>query len=500
MQERDETHPRLVIVSNRLPFVINKESDGKLSIKPGAGGLVTALAPVLKNRGGTWIGWTGNYDLDEQAVINLSEENQKSAGFFFTPVFLTKEDVALYYDGFSNEIIWPLFHDLQTECHLVPEYWQAYKRVNGKFADTIEKKARPDDFIWVHDYHLLLLGEELRERGLKQKVGFFLHIPFPPLDIFLKLPWRFQVIQALLQYDLIGFQTMRDKRNFIHCVKSLCKDARISSNRSIHTCKVGTCEVRIGAFPISIDDSEFERIAASQEVSDDVKVLRESTQKQSLIFSIDRLDYTKGILFRLEGIRRFLENHPELHKKVQFIQLVVPSRAEIPKYHELKEEIDRLVGEINSKMTHEGWVPIHHMYRTFNRKELIAHYRASDVMLITPVKDGMNLVAKEYIASNIEEKGVIVLSEFAGVAAQLCHEAILVNPYHILGLSEAIYAALTLPPKEARRRMRKMRRDLKKSNIFWWVESFLSAAIEKVLKDFPQVDEYIPTEDKPNNT
>lgn len=492
---KDKENPRLVIISNRLPFVIHKEQSGELSIKPGSGGLTTALAPVLRDRGGIWIGWTGTVDVNEQEIIKLSEESQKKEGFLFAPVFLTQEDITLYYDGFANEIIWPLFHDLQTECHFVPEYWYAYKKVNNKFADVIMKKILPDDFIWVHDYHLMVLGEELRNRGVKQKLGFFLHIPFPSLDIFLKLPWRFQIIQALLQYDLIGFQTMRDKRNFIHCVKTLFKDARVSSNRSIHTCKVGSREVRIGVFPISIDNHEFERIAASDEVTAEVKALKEATQKQQLVFSIDRQDYTKGILFRLEAIFRFLKDHPEFHKKVQFIQLVVPSRAEIPKYHELKEEINRLVGEINSQMTHDGWVPIHHLYHSFNRKELITHYRASDVMLITPVKDGMNLVAKEYIASNVDEKGVLVLSEFAGAAAQLYHEAILVNPHDTLNVAEAIHMALTLPPKEARRRMRKMRRDLQKSNIFWWVEQFLMTAISKELKDFPQINEYIPTKD-----
>lgn len=453
------------------------------------------MAPVLRDRGGVWIGSTGTVEADEHEITNLFNENQYSQGFLFSPVFLDKEDISLYYEGFSNEIIWPLFHDLQTQCHFVPEYWKAYERVNSKFADAVFKQVLAEDFIWVHDYHLMLVGQELRNKGANQKIGFFLHIPFPPLDIFLKLPWRFQIINALLQYDLIGFQTMRDKRNFIQCVRTLIQDAHIKNNRSMHVCKIGQREVRIGAFPISIDFHEFERVAASKEVIAASKELKKSAYNQSLVFSIDRLDYTKGILFRLEAIRRFLRAHPEFHKKIQFIQLVVPSRAEIPKYHQLKEEINRLVGEINSQITHEGWVPIHHLYRSFDRRELITHYRASDIVLITPVKDGMNLVAKEYIASTVGDDGVVILSEFAGAAAQLHREAILVNPYDIMGVTEAIHAALTMPAIERKKRMRKMRREVKKYDIFWWVEHFLNAAISKDLKDFPQVNEYIPSDD-----
>jgi trehalose 6-phosphate synthase/phosphatase len=493
-QTQDIITSRLIIISNRLPFIIEKEDD-KLSLKSGSGGLATALAPVLRDRGGIWIGWPGTVDMDEYEITNLFKKNQYNQGFLFSPVLLDKEDISLYYEGFSNEIIWPLFHDLQTQCHFVPEYWNVYERVNSKFADTLIKQVQPEDFIWVHDYHLMLVGRELRNKGINQKIGFFLHIPFPPLDIFLKLPWRFQIINALLQYDLIGFQTMRDKRNFIQCVRTLIQDAKITNNRSMHVCKINQREVRISVFPISIDYHEFERVAASKEVAEDSKALKKSAFNQTLVFSIDRLDYTKGILFRLEAIRRFLTDHPEFHKKIQFIQLVVPSRAEIPKYHQLKEEINRLVGEINSQITHEGWVPIHHLYRSFNRRELIAHYRASDIVLVTPVKDGMNLVAKEYIASNVEEDGVVILSEFAGAAAQLKLEAILVNPYDIIGVAKGIHAAITMPTTERKKRMRKMRRDVKKYNIFWWVENFLNAAISKVLKDFPQINEYIPSDD-----
>jgi trehalose 6-phosphate synthase/phosphatase len=493
-QSEENKNPRLLIISNRLPFVIENE-DGHPVLKSGSGGLTTALAPVLRNRGGIWLGWTGTEDGDQEEILKLCKKHQKTEGFEFAPIFLSKEEISLYYEGFSNEIIWPLFHDLQTKCHFVPEYWDAYQSVNQKFADGIQKKALPGDFIWVHDYHLMQLGEKLRALGAKQKIGFFLHIPFPPLDIFLKLPWRFQIIQALLQYDLIGFQTMRDSRNFIQCIKTLMRTVRVESTRTLHLCQVGEREVRVGSFPISIDFNEFDHVSQDTEVKEAAKLIKGSVQQQKIVLSIDRLDYTKGIMYRLEAIRRFLILHPEFHKKVQFIQLVVPSRAEIPKYHQLKEEINRLVGEINSQFTFESWVPIHHLYRSFNRKELIAHYRAAEVILITPVKDGMNLVAKEYVASSSDDKGILILSEFAGAAAQLCDEAILVNPYDIIGVAESINKALTMSEKDMKQRMHKMRRDIKRNNIFSWVEHFLLAAIEKELKDFPQIMEYIPSKD-----
>lgn len=493
-QGKDNEIARLIVISNRLPFSIDNQ-EGILTLKPGSGGLATALAPVLRDRGGIWIGWPGTVDLEENVVNDFFKKIQHNQGFLFSPIFLNKEEITLYYEGFSNEIIWPLFHDLQSICHFVPEYWQTYEKVNSKFADMTLRQLRHEDFIWVHDYHLMLVGQELRQRGVHNKIGFFLHIPFPPLDIFLKLPWRFQIIHALLQYDLIGFQTMRDKRNFIQCVRTLIKGMQISSNKSMHICKVDQREVRIGTFPISIDYHEFERVAASKEVTEDIKALKKLSKNQTVVLSIDRLDYTKGILFRLEAIRRFLLRHPEFQKKIQFIQLVIPSRAEIPKYRQLKEDINRLVGEINSQITHDSWVPIHHLYRSFDRRELIAHYRVSEIILITPVKDGMNLVAKEYIAANVEKNGVVILSEFAGATAQLYREAILINPYDILGVADAIYAALTMSKAERAKRMGKMRRDVKKYDIFWWVESFLNAAISKVLKDFSQVNEYIPSDD-----
>lgn len=491
---RTANNGRLIIVSNRLPIVISKGDDG-LKTTSGSGGLVTALAPVLKNRGGTWIGWPGlaNDDNKEQISAILQKEG-RNTGFYLHPIFLTEEQIKLYYEGFSNQIIWPLFHDLQSDCHFNPIYWAAFQNVNRLFAEGVFNLFKPTDFIWIHDYHLLLVGQELRKLGVEAKIGFFLHIPFPSLDIFVKLPWRFQVLRALLDYDLVGFQTMQDQRNFLQCVKRLLPDVKTSKEHNIHICRTNTREVRVASLPISIDYQALSNMAAGKEVANQAWEKLEHLKGQKIVFSCDRLDISKGIPYRLEAIRHLLKTHPELHEKVTFFQLVVPSRIEIPKYHDLKMEIDRLVGEINSQFTKTGWVPIHYLYDSISHKELLAFYRIADIALITPVKDGMNLVAKEYIASNVEETGVLILSEFAGAATQLQHEALLINPYDIEGLAETIFKALTLSSSERKKRMHKMRRRVQKYDVFWWVRHFLSMAISKELHDFPVIEEYTPTE------
>jgi trehalose 6-phosphate synthase/phosphatase len=481
---------RLVIVSNRLPFVLKKQN-GEMKLIPGSGGLVTAMAPILRHRGGVWVGWPGEASNGE-ALKQLVEQAQEQEGFIYAAVFLTQEEIDGYYKGFSNEIIWPLFHDLQHLCHFVPNYWRMYQQVNSKFADVLVQNHAPDDFIWIHDYHLMLLASELRKRSITSRLSFFLHTPFPPLDIFIKLPWRFQVIHALLEYDLIGFQTIRDRRNFIQCVRTLLKEVVIENQGALHVCKQDKRETHIGAFPIGMDSKEFIRQASSKEVSEGAWYLHEHLPNQKIVLSLDRLDYTKGIVYRLEAIRTFLKQYPEMHKKFTFIQVVVPSRTGIPEYQALKVEVDRLVGEINSEFTQTGWVPIQYLFRSLNRLELLAFYRTSEVILITPIKDGMNLVAKEYVACNIEGNGVVILSEFSGVATQFYRDTILINPYDIEGVSEAIYTALNMPNEKSRFHMRRLKRLIHRYDVFWWVKTFLNAAFGKELVDFPSSKEYLP--------
>lgn len=485
-----DTH-RLVVVSNRLPFVLTTE-EGRWSLRPGSGGLVTALAPVLGHRGGMWIGWPGAAESEIHDLNVVLANATQNSGYTLKPVNLTADEKEKFYQGFSNEVIWPLFHDLQSHCNFDPAYWHVYEEVNRKFAKVIFKNAKRDDFIWVHDYHLMNVARELRHMGLDSRIGFFLHIPFPPLDIFLKLPWRFQMLHALLDYDLIGFQTMRDRRNFMQCIRLLMPDVNIVGKGQVLTVNVAGREVRLGAFPIGIDYSEFAKKAATDDVATLADKLAADLRGRQVILGVDRLDYTKGICNRFEAFRHVLTRFPELHHKVTLIQVVVPSREDIPKYHDLKREIERTVGEINGQFTQSGWVPIHYIFRSLTRTELLAYYRTASIALITPLKDGMNLVAKEYCASNVGEEGALILSEFAGAASQLQKGALLVNPYNIEGVADAIYRAVNMPANERRTRMRKMRKAVRDQDIFWWVDSFLNAAIAKDLSAFPSPEEYIP--------
>jgi trehalose 6-phosphate synthase len=445
---------------------------------------------VLRNRGGLWIGWPGT-----QTTGDLSkpiEAAAKELGYALVPINLSEKEISNYYMGMSNEILWPLFHDLHSYTNFEPHYWNTYGEVNRRFAETIRENSGAGDFIWIHDYHLINVAQELRDLGVKSKIGFFLHVPFPPLDIFVKLPWRAEIIAALCEYDLIGFQTMRDRRNFLQCLRALKQGVSVQGKGQVITVILGDREVRIGSFPISIDFNEFAQRAASKEIADSAWYIHEDLPKKKIILGIDRLDYTKGIPYRLKAFRTLLKRHPELHRKVTLVQVVVPSRRNIPMYRDLKEEIDRLVSEVNGEFTRSGWVPIHYIYRALDRRELLGYYRTAEIALITPLKDGMNLVAKEYCASNIEESGVLILSEFAGAVAQLQRCALLVNPYNIEEVADAIYQAYTMDIHERKSRMKILRQGIRRYDIYWWVNSYLEAAISGTLENFPLLEDFTP--------
>jgi len=483
------TKERLVIASNRLPFVFRKSGEGWEAV-PGSGGLVTALAPVLKNRGGLWIGWPGTYQISD--VAEPAERASDQAGYKLMPVQMTEEEVQKYYIGFSNEIIWPLFHDLQSYCNFDPEYWEYYKLINRRFAEVLKKSTKPEDFIWIHDYHLMCVARFLRESGVDNKLAYYLHIPFPPIDIFLKLPWRMEILLSLLNFDLIGFQTIRDRRNFLQCLKTLVKGVSIKGRGQVIKVTIGDRSVRLGSFPISIDYDEFANLAKSKAVADQAWFIHEDIPNSKLILGVDRMDYTKGIPYRLRAFQKVLETHPELHRKLTLIQVVVPSRRKIPMYQELKTEIEQLVSEINGQFTRSGWVPIHYIFRSLDRKELVAYYRTAEIALITPLKDGMNLISKEYCASNVEQTGSIILSEFAGAAAQMQEHVLLVNPYNIGEVADAIYTATRMDRGKRKKNMIKLQQMVRKCDIYWWVNSFLKAAIEGKLNDFPRIQDYRP--------
>lgn len=481
---------RLVVVSNRLPITVDRRDDGSWDVRQGSGGLVTALAPVLRDRGGLWIGWPGtrSADIDADTLAQISGQ----VGYRLVPVAIPPEIIGDYYDGFANATIWPLFHDLPSRCDFQPAYWRAYQAANRCFAETIATATDDDDWIWVHDYHLMLVPEALRALGAPRRCGFFLHIPFPPLDIFLRLPWRFQVLRGLLEHDLIGFQTVRDTRNFIACVRALHRDRRITRIGESYAIEVGDRRAHVGAFPISIDARRFAQRAARQDVADEVRRLREVLPGLQIIVSVDRLDYTKGIPERLHALRDALRRYPELQGGLTLFQVVVPSREDVPEYQTLKATVERLVGEINGEFTQPGWQPVHYLYRSLPVRDLLAYYRVADICLVTSLKDGMNLVSKEYCACNVGENGVLILSEFAGSAAQLRRGALLVNPHDIEGCADAIHAAVRMPPAERRARMRVMRRAIERADVFWWTESFLDAAIHRRLDTFPIHEYFIP--------
>jgi trehalose 6-phosphate synthase len=487
---------RLTVVSNRLAIVVDKDNDGKWTIKPGSGGLVTALGPVLRDRGGLWIGWLGSNlqgALDEPTLEELLARGSRETGYSLKPVELSEDEVQKYYFGFSNEILWPLFHDLPSRCNFDPAYWRVYEQVNGKFARTVaDNTEEKEDYVWVHDYQLILVAAQLKKMGVKRHTGFFLHIPFPPLDGFVRLPWRFQVLDALLQYDLIGFQTVRDRRNFMDCVRMLVPESRVVGHGQVARCLTAEKEVMVGTFPISIDYRQFAEFSRTKEVQDEAWIIHANLPERQLILGVDRLDYTKGIPDRLKAYANALERYPQLRRKMSLVQVVVPSRQEVPEYEALKREIERLVGEINGRFSEVGWTPIHYIYRSLNRIELLAYYRTCEIALITPLKDGMNLVAKEFCACSIENNGVLILSEFAGAAAQLHIGALLVNPYDIEGVADAIFEACTMDGASRHTRMEKLRKSIQKNNIFHWVNTFLQASIHKDLNQFPKAEFFVP--------
>src|SRR5213595_2196300 len=464
---------RLIIVSNRLPFALDSAGEDLWTVTPAVGGLVSAVEPVLRERGGTWIGWPG---ITGEIPNEPLAEATRDAGYNVVPVALSETERDEFYYGYSNEVIWPLFHDLQNFCNFEPAYWQAYKQVNVRYAEAIARSAQPDDFIWVHDYHLMYVAQALREQSGGRKLSaltFFLHIPFPPYDIFAKLPQQQRLLRALLQFDLLGFQTRRDVRNFLGCVRRVMLDARVVPRRELQLVRFEKRQIRLGHFPIGIDFDSFERGAMSDAVARRSQQLRANFPDCQLILGVDRLDYSKGIPERLRAYRDALERHPELRGRVVLIQVVVPSRVEIPRYHEFKQRIDRLVGDINGRFSTSNWLPVQYHFRGLNREDLIAHYRGCDIAFVTPLKDGMNLVAKEYCACRIDEDGARILSQFAGAAEQLKTGALLVNPYDVEEVADTVLKAFRMTDADRTARMKRMRRVVREENVFRWVDSFL---------------------------
>jgi len=462
---------RMVIVSNRLPVVI-EQTEGGLRLESSCGGLVTAIRPLLNDCEGVWVGWTGADSSPE--VMRLLGEHSSEGMFQLRPVFMSEEERSRFYCGFSNEIVWPLFHDLQSRCNFDPTYWDAYLTVSRRFAEITAREAQSGDLVWVHDYHLMSVAAGLRQLGVSEDLAYFHHIPFPSPDIFEKLPWRREILTAMLDFDTIGFQTLRDRRNFVACLRHFVNSAVIESwGEHLVVSEHGHRTV-LGAFPVGILFDEFAEGASTAAVARRTAEIVQSLNGCRLVLGVDRLDYTKGIPERLSAYHYFLEAHPEARGNITLVQVVVPSREDIPRYFELKSQLQQSVSEINGRFSEPGWVPVHYLHRSLDRQELLAYYRAADVALITPLKDGMNLVAKEYCAARINNDGVLILSEFAGAAFQLHSAAILVNPYHTRAVAEALATACRMSAAEQRTRMQDLRERICREDIVRWRDSFCS--------------------------
>jgi len=456
---------RLIIVSNRLPITIDS-SDGNLNYHPSSGGLATGLASLDDSIERIWVGWPGqieNDNLKPQVAADLERQG-------LIPVYLTEEDIELYYEGFSNKTIWPHFHYFTQYTSYVDEHWAAYQAVNQKFYDVLKDHIRPDDIVWVQDYQLMLLPQLIRGDHPNLKIGFFLHIPFPSYEIFRVLPWRKQILEGILGSDLIGFHTFGYMRHFLSAAY------RIAGHEATYgKFHIGDREVNVDVFPMGID---YDKFANPEQYYDpdhvgmlDERRLRGKGRK--LIISIDRLDYTKGISQRLRAYEQFLETRPQYKGKLTLILLVVPSRANVDQYQDLKTEIDTLVGQIDGSYRTFGWSPVQYFYRSFSFEDLTKLYQVADVAMITPFRDGMNLVAKEFVASKDKEKrGVLILSEMAGAANEL-GDAILVNPLDVNDLVSAIETALEMPEVEQETRLIRMQDRVRKYNVSRWAKQFL---------------------------
>ncbi len=468
MQKYRKNKEKTVVVANRLPVSISRRKDG-LKIQQSPGGLAAGLRSLKEEGDVTFVGWPGYWPSSESEKRDIQKtliHNYQSH-----PVFIHPSEVSKYYYGFSNRTLWPLFHYLPSYCSYDQSEWESYERINQQFLQTILESADSRDIFWIHDYHLMLLPSLLRSSLPKSTIGFFLHIPFPSSEIFRQLPWRREFLEGVLGADLIGFHTYEYVRHFLSSVLRL-----LGYEHEFGSINIDNRVVKVENFPMGVDVGHMERLLDKPSVKKEVESLRENYEadKRKIILSVDRLDYTKGIPNRLEGLELFLEKHPEWHNRFISIMLCVPSRTKVKQYSLLKENIDRLVGRINGRFGKPGWIPVHYMYRSLPFEKLVPLYAAADIALVSPLRDGMNLVAKEYVAAKTDHRGVLVLSETAGAAFEL-GEALLVNVNNKVDLASALNQALSMKQEEQESRIKTMRSRLAEYDIYRWVHSFIES-------------------------
>jgi trehalose 6-phosphate synthase len=460
---------RLVVISNRVASLESRNQSG---------GLAVALGDTLRETGGVWFGWDGNV-VDDDATISVSVVKQDSVTIATMP--LTGRDYHDYYVGFANQVLWPACHYRLDLVNFETAYFDSYRRVNARFADAISKLLEPDDIIWVHDYHLFSLAAELRAQGARQRIGFFLHIPFPPPGVLLAVPVHQWLVKSLFSYDVVGFQTNADVVNFQrfvaeHVNGEIGADGRVTAfGRTVIA----------RAFPIGIDVENFFNMAHTSAADEIIERLNRRNLARSHIVGVDRLDYSKGLPERMKAFRRLLELYPDKQKTVTLMQIAPPTREDVAAYADIREELEQLSGAINGAYGDFDWTPVRYIHRNLSRELLAALFRGSEVGLVTPLRDGMNLVAKEYVAAqDPDDPGVLVLSRFAGAAEDL-QMALIVNPYDIDDIAHALEQALTMPIEERRDRHQALYARVRENDANHWREQFLAALAPKLPEAVP---------------
>lgn len=459
-----------VVVANRLPVDVSLDDDGEPTWTRSPGGLVTALAPVMASTSGAWVGWGGSPDLElEPFDVDGTE---------LIPVVLTEDDLEKFYEGFSNDTLWPLYHDVIEPPAFHRQWWDSYQKVNRRFAQAAADQAARGATVWVHDYQLQLVPKLLRELRPDLRIGYFHHIPFPPLELFAQLPWRVQVIEGLLGADLVGFQRAGDAANFVRVVRRLTDLTTRGQMVTLDEAEGHTGpgrHVRAAAFPISIDSHAFDQLARTDAVRERaLQIRRELGDPEFLLLGVDRLDYTKGIRHRIKAYGELLLDGRLSPQSTTLVQVASPSRENVGAYQQLRDDVELLVGRINGDYGQVGHAPVQYLHQSFPMEEMAALYLAADVMLVTALRDGMNLVAKEYVAARSDDRGALVLSEFTGAADELTG-SVLVNPHDIDGMKDAITYAVHMDARESRKRMRRLRRRVLGHDVVAWSEDFLAA-------------------------
>jgi trehalose 6-phosphate synthase len=457
------------VVANRLPVDKVTTPEGRTEWGPSPGGLVTAMEPVMKGRGGAWVGWTGEADGEPPEPFEADD-------MWLQPIALSASEVEDHYEGFSNDTLWPIYHDVIVQARFRRRWFDGYRRVNHRFAEVAASVASQGATVWVHDYQLQLVPQMLRTLRPDVRIGWFNHIPFPPIELFAQIPWRREILEGLLGADLLGFQRAADAQNFLRVVRRLL-GLQVKSD---HVMVQGPGDshkrqVRAGAFPISVDAEGMEALAKRPDVIARSKEIRADLgDPEHVLLGIDRLDYTKGIRHRLKAYQELLADGAVSPPETVLVQVATPSRERVGAYRVLRDQVEVTVGRINGEEARIGMPAVHYLHHSYPKEEMAALYLAGDVMLVTPLRDGMNLVAKEYVAARHDDGGALVLSEFTGAAEDLRH-AFLCNPHDIAGLKAAILAAMRADPRDARRRMRAMRRYIFRHDVQRWARDYLDA-------------------------